>query len=111
LLQGMELAARLQSFDGHDGLAGEGADLDEARARGLPFEEHRAGAALALAAPVFGPGQVQVLTQHGQERSLWIGIETAPRAVDDEVDDGHQVPAICMKVVRIPTISSRALRR
>src|SRR4029453_8294073 len=82
LLQRMELPPLLQALHRGDRLAGQRRRLEEARARGLAVEEDGAGAALALAAAVFGPGEVEVLAQHAQERALGVGFDAATDAVD-----------------------------
>ena len=77
-LHGVQLAGRRQPFDGDDALAGHRAHLGDARFGRLPLHQHRAGGALALAAAVLGAGQVEIVAQDAEQRTVRIGIDFAP---------------------------------
>ena len=67
VLEGVKAIALGQALDGLDGGAIRLIREHQAGVDGLAVHEHRARAALALAAAFLGPGQAQVLAQHVDE--------------------------------------------
>ena len=60
-------------------------DRRHAAAHGLAVHQHRAGAALAQAAAVFGPLQSQVVAQHVEQRRVGVDFGRQVRAVHVEL--------------------------
>ena len=57
---------------------------------GCAVDQHRAGAATALAAAVLGAGQAEVVAQHAEQRPIAIGVDADRLAVDPQfLDVGH----------------------
>src|SRR5260370_11828995 len=83
----MEPAVTLQPLDGGDRLPEDTPHLYQTRPRGLAVHENCASTALALAAPVFGAGEVQLLAQDAQEAPLRGGVYRMPGAVDQKLFD------------------------
>ena len=83
-LQRMEPAVGDQPFDGRDVAAGALDAEHQAREHRLPVEQHRAGAALAELAAVLGAAQVQILTQHLEERLVRRERDLGRLAVDGQ---------------------------
>ena len=54
----------------------------------LAVDHHRAGAALAEAAAIFGGVELEMIAQHIEQRRIGIGIDAAGLAVDGEFDHG-----------------------
>src|ERR1017187_3511896 len=94
LLHRMQLAADSQALDGHDVLLVHVADVCDARGRALAVDEHRAGAALALATAEFCPGQLQILAQHFEQGSAGVGGDGPGFPVHGEVDFGVHKPRV-----------------
>src|SRR5215475_13690076 len=65
LLDGMKAARLFEALDGGNRLAGGRRYGKNAGSARRAIEQDRAGAALALAAAVFGAGQAQVVTEYG----------------------------------------------
>src|SRR5262249_48138496 len=80
-LQRVELAVSLQALDGGDLLARASLNAGDAGPGGLAVDEHRAGAAAALAAAVLAPGQVQVVPQDAEQAPPGVGLDAPPRPV------------------------------
>jgi hypothetical protein len=91
LLKRMEAAVCHEAFDGQH-LAAVTLDTQhQTRQHRLAIEQHRARAALAQLAAVFGAAQVQVFTQHLEQRLVVIECDVARLSVDDEreLSSGH----------------------
>ena len=70
--------------------------------RPLAVDQHRAGAALALAAAVLRAGQSQVLAQHVQQRPLRIGRHRARLTVHGQFDSCiHSVALVILWMSRL----------
>ena len=67
---GVELLALGQSLDGGDLLAGGGPNGKHAGAPRFAVNQDGAGAALAFAATVLAPGQIEEFAEDGEEGSL-----------------------------------------
>jgi hypothetical protein len=86
-LHGVQPAARGEVFDGaHRGVA-DRSDRHAARPRRASVDQHRAGAALALATAELGADQAEFLAQHVEQRAIGVDGEPAGGAVDrqDEI--------------------------
>ena len=94
-LHGMEPAVLLEALDRDDLLARDLRDRRLARAHGGAIEEHRARAALALAATVLRARQIETVAQRREERLVGRGVEAAGRSVDVEQQRRHR-GANCM---------------
>ena len=71
---------------------GNGVELGDAGADRRAVDQHRAGAAAALAAAVLGAGQAEVVAEHAQQVPLAIGFDLDRLAVDPQfLDVGHGV--------------------
>ena len=90
LLERVQLAVLLEALDGGDLAGGDRAELGDARARRRAVDQHRAGAATALAAAVLGAGQAEVVAEHAEQRPIAIGVDADRLAVDPQfLDVGH----------------------
>ena len=69
-LQRMQLAVHFQAFDGGDLSAGGGTYFHAAGMGGQSIYQDRAGAALTFAATVLGSGQIEVIAQDAEQRSV-----------------------------------------
>ncbi len=86
LLQRMQPALGAEAFDGHD-LAAAALDAQhQARQHRPAVQQHGAGAALAELAPVLGAAEIQVLTQHLEQRLVRVERDVVRFAVDGERD-------------------------
>src|SRR5690606_16090552 len=74
LLYGVELPVLGEALDGNDGLALGFRQGRDARHDGTVVDEDGAGAALALAATVFGAREVEILAQGFEQRPLRVGL-------------------------------------
>ena len=81
LLQRMQPAVSLQTFDRLDCLVGRDAHLRDARPDRLAVNEHGAGTALAFAAAVLAAGQIQVAAEHVEKASLRVGMKRASSTI------------------------------
>ena len=70
----MQLIALSEPFNGRDLLLPYLADASYTGTLRLSIDQHRTGAALALAAPVLASRQVEMLSQHSKQTSLWIDV-------------------------------------
>jgi hypothetical protein len=86
-LQGMQLLAACDAFDGSDLGAIVTHRQSEARVDAPAVDENGAGATLAAVASLFGSGQMQLLPQEIEQRHARVGERNvSPRAVDDKAD-------------------------
>ena len=84
LLDGMELLTLGQTFDGRDLLACGGPNGKHAGTPRLAVNQDGAGAALAFAATVLAPGQIEEFAEDGEEGSLFVRGKVVGAAVDLE---------------------------
>src|SRR6266851_207741 len=96
LLNGMEFLADDEAFDGGDFGALGLQDGDEAGVDQIAVDEDGAGSALAFAASLFGPGEVQVFAEDVEEPLHRWGFDGFWVAVDGELDDAHAVASLKM---------------
>ncbi len=85
LLDGMQTTVARQALDGRDGVAGSVGDTRLAGSNRIAVEEHRARAALALAAAGLGASQTQLLAEREEQAPIRAGRERARHAVDDDL--------------------------
>ncbi len=78
LLDRVQRVSLGQALDGDDRLAVGARDRRAAGEDALPVHQHRAGAALALAAAVLGAGQLQLFAQDVEQRPVGVGRHGAP---------------------------------
>ena len=78
------LPCRRQPLDRRDRRALDLAHRHQARVDHRAVDQHRARAALALAAALLGAGQAQVLAQHVEQAAHARGVQLDRRAVDGE---------------------------
>ena len=76
------VSASRQTFDRGVTLSHRIRDCDLARAHGVPIFMDRAGSANAHPASVFGPGQLQQVTQHPEQRHIRFGLDLLTSTVD-----------------------------
>ena len=81
LLDGVELAALFEAFDGCNRFALDSFERGEAGACGDAGDEDRAGTALPFPTAVFGAGKIEFVAQDVEEWSLWIALDGACDAV------------------------------
>jgi len=84
---------RIEAFDGGDQLAFDGPDSDRAGAHGLSVNVHRAAAAQANAAAIFGAGESEVLTDDPQQRSVRGRLGEITLTIDRQVRHGSFPPS------------------
>ncbi len=84
LLDGMERFAFGEPLDCQDGLFVGIGNCGHAGDDAFSADQDCAGAALAFATAVFGAGQLQVLTQHVEQRAFWIGRDGPGLTVNGE---------------------------
>ena len=84
-LQGMQVVGRADPLDGGDpGAVLHAFHLGDAGADHLAVQDHRAAAALALAAADLGPGQFQLFPQHVRQHGVGLRDDGLRHAVDME---------------------------
>src|SRR5258705_11029013 len=88
----MELVALRKPFDREDGFARDILDGGAAGDDAFSVHENGARAAAALAAAVFGPGELEFLAEHIQKSSAGIGGDRFFLAVDGEFNWVHVPP-------------------
>src|SRR5262249_43687790 len=86
LLQRVKRASLRQAFDGRDPRAIVHNRQREARIDAPALEENGAGAALAVVAPLFRSGEVEIEAQRIEQRGPWCDCEFALHAVDVKRD-------------------------
>jgi hypothetical protein len=102
-LDGMEATVRGKALDGRDALAGDGADLGQAGARGDTLDEDSTGGTLAFAAAVLGAGEVEVIAKDAEERPIGVGINAPFRPVYSELGDpGHSFLILALSRPGLP---------
>ena len=89
VLQRVHPAFVEQAFDGLDGRAVGLVGHHQAGVDGLPVDDHRAGAALALAAPFLRAGEPKVLAQHVEEALVGPRAQPHRAPVQGERDVDH----------------------
>ena len=77
------------------GLPADGAETRDARARGLAVDEHRAGAAVPLAAAELAAGQFEIVAEHREQAVARVALDAVGLAVDaqDELATKILTPA------------------
>ena len=85
LLQRMEPALGLEPAHGDERPAAHGAREDEAARHRPAVEQHRAGAAHALAAAFLRVEDAERVAQHGEQRLLGARLHLAGPSVDEEL--------------------------
>src|SRR5580693_2082396 len=88
LLHGIGMFARAKTFEGYDVAPGATIDRNDARARGLAVDQHRAGAAFAQAAAELRPVQFEIVAQHMEKRGIGSRSDIADPAIDVKADRG-----------------------
>ena len=88
LLHRMQLVAVRQPLNRHHLLLVHVADGCDAGSLAHTVDQHRAGAALPLAAAELRPGQLQILAQHFEQRPVRIGGDGPGFPVQGEADFG-----------------------
>jgi hypothetical protein len=86
LLQGMKRASLRQAFDRRDLCAILHDREREARVDAPAVEQNGTGAALAVVAALFGPGNVEIEAQRVEQRGPWRDCQFALHAVDMKRD-------------------------
>ena len=79
-----------EAFDRRDKASFGFGNRDQARPYRLPVDFHNARAAIAIAATIFGSGQVRRITQSPQKRGLRIHFILDRAIIDGEF--GHAAP-------------------
>lgn len=87
LLERMKPAVLLKAFDGGHRLLADGANRSMAGTSWDAIDENGASAALALAAPIFCAGEIEIIAQHAEKRALRICIDRARGSIDAKL--GH----------------------
>ena len=90
-LDGMEAVGR-EALDGGDGLAYDGTDVGDARARRLAVQQHGACAADTHAAAVLGAFEVENVAQHPEQRGVLRHIYGHRHVVDLEFESHRTSP-------------------
>jgi hypothetical protein len=85
LLERMEAFAIRQAFDCRDLFTSDGSNRRKARAVRYPVDQDRTSTTLALAAPVLGTRQIEVVPKHPEQRSLRIGLDARAHTVHNEI--------------------------
>ena len=86
LLHGVKLAVPGEPFDCYHGLIVGVGNRRKTGGHAFAVEQHRASPALALTAAVFCAGQLQLLAQYIEQRSLWVRGDTSGLSVDGEFE-------------------------
>ena len=82
-LEGMQFGGGAHAFEGGDlGLIGHAAHLDDAGAGDLAVEDHGAGTTLALTATDLDAGDLQLVAQHVNEKSVGIHQDLTGNTID-----------------------------
>ena len=85
-LERMQFFGRSQTLDGEDVVALMHHRERQAGIDPPPIHQHRAGAALAVIAPLLGAGQMQMLAQQIEQRGTDVDADSMGAAVDCEAD-------------------------
>jgi hypothetical protein len=86
----MQFARGGQAFDSDDAFTGDARYLSDARLHGLPLDQNGTSGALPFAAAELGSGEIEVVAQDAEQRTIAIGVETPAGSVNIEFrDTGH----------------------
>jgi hypothetical protein len=80
----MQPAVSFEALDSRDPLANRSAQRRDARPRRRPVDQHRAGPALALAAAVLAPGQIEIVAQNAEQTAIGLPIDLPASAINDQ---------------------------
>jgi len=82
LLHGMQAVALGEAFNRSDLFLGDIGDTRDAGATGLAIDQDGASAALAFAAAVLAPGQIEMVAQHEEQAGVGIRVGGIDAPVD-----------------------------
>ena len=91
LLDRMELVAFCQTFNCRYLLLPDRGRFGCAGPLRLAVNQYGTGPTLAFAASVFRPGEIEMLTQHAEERSLRVGVNGEILSVNDKAETAHSI--------------------